>query len=90
MIGLRQWLEPVRTVGALFLREVALLNGLLVWIGFWGQVVRLHARAGDLMSAVVTGGLFVLPAVLALAWHIGSVCAGTSPLSAHVPRPLSE
>lgn len=40
------------------------------WVAFWGLVVRLHLRQGDLASAAVVTLLFVVPALLGFAYYL--------------------
>lgn len=79
----------LRIAGRLFLVEVAVLNGVVGWTYFWGLVVRLHYLEGDVANAALTGGVFVVPAILGLGWHVARVCGLNGRFSATVPRPLS-
>lgn len=52
--------EAARALGRV-LKQVGVLAAVAVWIAFWSLVAQLHVTQGDLVSAAVTGGLFVLP-----------------------------
>lgn len=65
---------PNRTVfehyGSRLLRWVILSVVATIWVAFWGLVVRLHLRQGDMASAVVVSLLFVVPALIGYANHL--------------------
>lgn len=44
----------------------------VVWLLFWGLVVRLHVLQGELLSAAVVSGLFLVPAVLGIGYYLRS------------------
>lgn len=45
-----------------------LLNLVLGWILFWGNLVRLHLSMGDAVSAALTAVLFAGPLVVGILW----------------------
>lgn len=89
MFGQRWLPARLRTAGKLFLVEIALLNLGVGWITFWGLVVRLHYRHGDMANAAVTGVVYVLPAILGLGWHVVRVSGLDTRFGVSLPRPLS-
>lgn len=63
------------TIGTLLKRVIATVVA-IGWIAFWGMIVRLHLRDGDLLQAGVTAALFVAPAVLLSLWVVSGSIGG--------------
>jgi hypothetical protein len=67
-----------RTVSTVTTRVVdvatTLLAGLVLagWSLFWSRVGRMHYAQGDLVSAAFTTTVFVLPAIGAALWYVGT------------------
>lgn len=66
----RDW-SDLKATASTILYTAAILVVAATWVVFWGMVIRLHLLQGDLLSAVVVGLLFVVPAIVGLSAYFG-------------------
>lgn len=68
-----QSLGDIREVTIAVIVRLFVIGVVGVWMLFWGLVVRIQVQQGELLSAAVVTGFFVVTAVIGLGYYLRSV-----------------
>lgn len=65
-----QSLDDFRELTMAVLVRIFVLVIAVVWMLFWGLVARLQIQQGEVLSAAVVTGLFLIPAVIGIGFYL--------------------
>lgn len=67
-----QGLADIREITIAFLVRLFVVGAAGVWMLFWGLIARLQVQQGELLSAAVVAGFFILTPIIGLGYYLRS------------------